>query len=293
MSPTKQTNKKVAYLGPDGTHSHEACLTYYKAGGFASYPCRTAREVFWSLAPDSMSDVEEAIVPVENSTEGPVTQTLDQLARCDWVTVRAQFSLPVRQTLLGSAEAPPLGRIKVVYSHPQALAQCEAWLDANLDGAERVAMSSTADAAMRVREQPDAAAIAGAYAGTLYGLTVLAEAIQDDASNATRFLVLRKASAGPLPPAGASGDWRSLLHIVLANRPGSLLECLQPFRAHGVNLTFIQSRPLPGKPWEYGFFLEAADHAGGTRMKAVLADLTAVTDACRVMGVYKNETTRG
>jgi chorismate mutase/prephenate dehydratase len=249
--------------------------------------------VFWSLAPDSLSKVDEAVVPVENSTEGPVTQTLDQLARCDWVLVRAQFSLPVRQALLGTAEAPPLGRIKIVYSHPQALAQCEAWLDANLDGAERVAMSSTADAAMRVREHKDCAAIAGEYAAKLYGLTTLAETIQDDPGNATRFLVIRKASAGPMPEAGVSGDWRSLLHIVLANRPGALLESLQPFRAHGVNLTFIQSRPLPGKPWEYGFFLEAAEHAGGERMKAVLDELSSVTDSCRVMGVYKNETARG
>ncbi len=292
MSPTTRTIKRIAYLGPEGTHSHEACLSYYKEGGFESYPCRTAREVFWSLAPDSMSGVEEAVVPVENSIEGPVTQTLDQLARCDWVTVRAQFSLPVHQSLLGASEAPPLGRIQVVYSHPQALAQCEAWLDANLDGAERVAMSSTADAAMRIREHTDAAAIAGAYAGKRYGLTVLVENIQDEAGNATRFLVLRKAAAGPLPAAGAAGDWRSLLHLVLANRPGSLLECLQPFRTHGVNLTFIQSRPLPGKPWEYGFFLEAAEHAGGPRMKAVLEELAAVTDACRVMGVYKNEPAR-
>jgi chorismate mutase/prephenate dehydratase len=199
----------------------------------------------------------------------------------------------VRQALLGSSEAPPLGRIKTVYSHPQALAQCEAWLDANLDGAERVAMSSTADAAIRVREHKDAVAIAGEYAAQLYGLSVLAETIQDDPGNATRFLVIRKASAGPMPDAGASGDWRSLLHIVLANRPGALLESLQPFRAHGVNLTFIQSRPLPGKPWEYAFFLEAAEHAAGARMKAVLDELGAVTDSCRVMGVYKNEISRG
>ncbi len=292
MTPTKRKTKRIAFLGPEGTHSHEACLTYYKEG-FECYPCRTAREVFWSLAPDSLSHVDEAVVPVENSTEGPVTQTLDQLARCDWVVVQSQFSLPVRQALLGSGEAPPLGRIKVVYSHPQALAQCEAWLDANLDGAERVAMSSTADAAMRIREHKDAAAIAGEYAAKLYGLSVLAETIQDEAGNATRFLVIRKASAGPMPAAGAAGDWRSLLHIVLANRPGALLECLQPFRAHGVNLTFIQSRPLPGKPWEYGFFLEAAEHADGPRMKAVLGELGPVTDGCRVMGVYRNETTKG
>jgi chorismate mutase/prephenate dehydratase len=292
MTPVKKDAKKrIAFLGPEGTHSHEACLTYYKEG-FEIYPCRTAREIFWSLAPDSLSRVDEAVVPVENSTEGPVTQTLDQLARCDWVLVQAQFSLPVRQALLGSSEAPPLGRIKVVYSHPQALGQCEAWLDSNLDGAERIAMGSTADAAMRIREHKDAAAIAGEYAAKLYGLTVLAENIQDEAGNATRFLVIRKASAGPMPEAGGAGDWRSLLHIVLANRPGSLLECLQPFRAHGVNLTFIQSRPLPGKPWEYGFFLEAAEHAGGVRMKAVLAELATVTDGCRVMGVYRNETNR-
>lgn len=292
MTPTKRKMKRIAYLGPEGTHSHEACLSYYKEG-FESYPCRTTREVFWSLSPDSMSRVEEAVVPVENSTEGPVTQTLDQLARCDWVTVQAQFSLPVRQALLGSGEAPPLGRIQVVYSHPQALAQCEAWLDANLDGAERVAMRSTADAALRIREHKDAAAIAGAYAATLYGLTILAENIQDEPGNATRFLVIRKASAGSLPAAGEPGDWRSLLHIVLANRPGALLESLQPFRAHGVNLTFIQSRPLPGKPWEYGFFLEAAEHAAGPRMKPVLEELAPVTDSCRVMGVYRNETARG
>jgi chorismate mutase/prephenate dehydratase len=292
MTPTKTKTKRVAFLGPEGTHSHEACLSFYR-DGFEGYPCRTAREVFWSLAPDSLSKVDEAVVPVENSTEGPVTQTLDQLARCDWVLVRAQFSLPVRQALLGSGEAPPLGRIKIVYSHPQALAQCEAWLDANLDGAERIAMSSTADAAMRIREHKDAAAIAGEYAAKLYGLTVLAETIQDEPSNATRFLVIRKASAGPMPEAGAAGDWRSLLHIVLANRPGALLECLQPFRLHGVNLTFIQSRPLPGKPWEYGFFLEAAEHAGGPRMKAVLDELKGVTDSCRVMGVFKNEAAKG
>ena len=291
VNPTElEVMKKIAFLGPEGTHSHEACLAYYR-DGFEPYPCRTVRELFWSLSPESPAGVEEAIVPVENSTEGPVTQTLDQLARSDWTTVVAQFSLPVHQALLGSPEAPPLGRITVVYSHPQALAQCEAWLDANLDGAERVAMSSTADAALRIREHRDAAAIAGVHAARLYGLKILAENIQDDPSNATRFFVLRRVEPGWESRPPAPGEWRTLLHVILANRPGALLESLEPFRRHGINLTFIQSRPLPGKPWEYGFFIEAAEHGATERFRAVLEELKPVTDGVRLLGIYRNEQT--
>ncbi len=288
MNMTHKKIKKVAFLGPEGTHSHEACLAYYR-NGFDPYPCRTVRELFWSLSSESHAGVEEAIVPVENSTEGPVTQTLDQLARSDWTTVVAQFSLPVHQALLGAPDAPPLGRITVVYSHPQALAQCEAWLDANLDGAERVAMSSTAEAAIRIRDHKEAAAIAGLYAARLYGLKVLAENIQDDPSNATRFFVLRRPDAGWERRQPTPGEWRTLLHVILANRPGSLLESLEPFRHHSVNLTFIQSRPLPGKPWEYGFFMEAAEHGATERFQKVLEELRPVTDGARLLGIYRNE----
>lgn len=274
----------VAFLGPVGTHSHEACIRRF-GPRFTPRPCRTVRETFEALA-----GADAALVPVENSLEGPVTQTLDLLTQRTNVVIREAFDTPIHNHLAARAAVPGLNAVQVVYSHPQALGQCEQWLHRHLPHADLVPVASTAEAARRAATEKRAAAVAGQVAIEIHKLRVLAENIQDALENATRFLLLTP-PGGPhisLPPPRAAGrpNRRTLLHLILHDRPGALLAALAPFDSNGVNLTFIQSRPLPGRPWEYGFFMEVAATPRTPALRLTLRALSEQTQVCRVIGSY-------
>ena len=274
----------VAFLGPVGTHSHEACLKRFGAR-FTPRPCRTLREVFEALA-----GADAAVVPVENSIEGPVTQTLDLLAQRQAVIVREAFDMPIHNHLATHPALAGLNAVRVVYSHPQVLGQCEEWLHHHLPHADLVPVASTAEAARLAAQHRRAAAVAGEIAIAIHRLRVQARDIQDLAANATRFLLLTHADDrhAPLPAPRLDGrpDRRTLLHLILHDRPGALLGALVPFDRFGVNLTFIQSRPLAGRPWEYGFFVEADVGARAPAMRRTLHALAEHTQVCRVISSY-------
>ncbi len=247
-------------------------------------PCLSHEEIFEKLCDPARRTRPLAIVPVENSSEGPVTQTLDQLAACPRVTITESFSISIRHHLLVSPGLRQKSKIKRVYSHPQALGQCRASLQAYLPGVERLPESSTAAAARRVAGEGDSAALASSAAASINGLNILKSDMQDSNENVTRFFVVTARRVKPaLCPAG---EQRSLIHLVIGNRPGALLHALAPFDASGVNLTFIQSRPLPGRPWEYGFFIEAATDWKTPSAEAAWRLVLTLSESGRKIGTY-------
>ena len=273
----------ILYLGPEGTNSQEAAVRW-SGGSDDCCPCRSFRDVFAQLG--GRSDAV-AVVPIENAVEGPVTQTLDLLAAASGVTITAAFGLRVRYCL-AVAPGGDLHTIKTVYSHPQALAQCGNWLDAHLPGAVQTPLDSTAEAARRVAGEPEAAAVSTFLAASLYRLTTVAEDIQDSAANETRFVTVVRGCA-PSPSASFAGVIHSLLHLIVPNRPGALLHILEPFQAAGLNLTFIQSRPLQGRPWQYGFFVEAEGAITDAAYAPTLARLREVAETVHILGVYPSQ----
>lgn len=274
----------VLYLGPAGTHSHEAALQHFGAAADL-VPCLSHYDVFERLCDSHRRPRPLAIVPVENSSEGPVTQTLDQLACYTAVTITESFSIPIRHHLLAQPNMTKRGAIQRVYSHPQALGQCRATLRKLLPQAELLAESSTAAAAQRVAREPGSAAVATAAAAHINGLVLLKKNIQDSGANVTRFFVVT-ASRRPPRTTVKSKEMRSLIHLVIGNRPGALLHVLAPFDASNVNLTFIQSRPLPGRPWEYGFFIEAATDWKSVAAEAAWRLVLALSESGRKIGTY-------
>ncbi len=274
----------ILYLGPEGTHSHEAALQHFGEKA-CILPCLSHYDVFERLCEPHARPRPLAIVPVENSSEGPVTQTLDQLSSHPEVTISESFSIPIRHHLLVRKGVKRIADIQRVYSHPQALGQCRATLRALLPHAELQPESSTATAARRAATEPGSAALASAAAARINGLTLLKKDLQDSDENITRFFVVT-ASRRHTSPAVCSRENRSLIYLVIGNRPGALLHSLSPFDASGVNLTFIQSRPLPGRPWEYGFFIEAATDWKAPAAEAAWRLVLALSESGRKLGTY-------
>ena len=278
------TPHPLLYLGPEGTHSHEAALRYADAGARPT-ACLSHFDLFDRLCRSRARVRPVAVVPVENSSEGPVTQTLDQLASHPGVTIAASFSLAVRHHLLTGPDTASLKAVQRVYSHPQALGQCHAALRRLVPHAEPMPESSTAAAARRAASEPGSAALASADAARIYGLRVLRRNLQDSRTNTTRFFAVT-AHRRTRPAARPAGEVRSLIHLVIGNRPGALLHALSPFDAAGLNLTFIQSRPLPNRPWEYGFFIEAVTDWRSPAAEAAWRLILALSESGRIIGTY-------
>lgn len=276
-------NVPILYLGPEGTHSHEAALRRFGPKA-RLVPCLSHHEIFSRLCASRARPRPLAIVPVENSSEGPVTQTLDQLADHAAVGILDSFSLPVPQHLM-ALPGIPLAGIRRVCSHPQVLGQCRATLARLLPRAELVPDSSTAVAAGRAAQDPETAAIASDAAAKIHRLHVLRKNMQDSEQNVTRFFTITAAPAKPRT-AGPARKLRSLIYLVIGNRPGALLHVLAPFDASEINLTFIQSRPLPGRPWEYGFFIEAATDWRSPSAQAAWQLVCALSESGRKIGTY-------
>ena len=279
----RHMNPTVLYLGPAGTHSHDAALRRFGARAVL-VPCLSHHEIFARLCARGGRPRPLAVVPVENSSEGPVTQTLDQLANHPGVGIRDSFSLPVAHHLLArrGTRLPDLQRI---CSHPQVLGQCRETLARLLPRTELVPESSTAVAALRAVQEAGTGALASLAAARIHRLAVLRRNLQDSPRNVTRFFTLtaaRVAAPGTRPPSRL----RSLIYLVIGNRPGALLHVLAPFDASDINLTFIQSRPLPGRPWEYGFFIEAATDWRTPSARAAWQLVRALSESGRQIGTY-------
>ena len=264
---------RVAYLGPEGTYSHAAAEQHF-GHAVETQPEAGIAEIFKAV---EAGRVRFGVVPVENSTEGAVNLTLDLLTQTS-LRVCGELSLRIQHCLMSQAEN--LSDIKAVHAHPQALAQCWHWLNANLPNVERVSESSNAAAAKLALDSPDIAAIAGESAASLYQLNALEKGIEDEKNNTTRFLIIGDQD---IPP---TGDDSTLLLVAAPHRPGGLRRLLQPLEDAGVSMTRIESRPSRSALWEYVFFIDVNGHQSDATLAPVLTQLRELAPLVKVMGSY-------
>ena len=273
----------VAYLGPEATFTHQAVKRHFGTSA-RTVPCGSIAAVFAEVAKGS---ADFGVVPVENSTEGVVSYTLDSFAdgAAPEVQITAEILVDVDHCLL-ARPGVELEAIERVYSHPQALAQCRRWLAANLPGRSLIEAASTAAAARSAAGDDGGAAIGAELASKMYGLSVLRTKLQDMAENVTRFLVL--GPGGEAPPAErAEGDYKTSLLLSLPDRAGALYHVLRPISEAGVNLTKIESRPTRLRAWDYLFFLDLDGHIADPVVAGVTRELAGICELFRVLGCYR------
>ncbi|MCF7855447.1 MAG: prephenate dehydratase, partial [Candidatus Pacebacteria bacterium] len=263
---------KVAFLGPLATFTHQAALaTFGSAVTYVDQP--TIADVFDAV---SRREATYGVVPVENSTEGSVTHTLDMFADTD-LNIYAELNLPIHHSLLSNCKPAD---ITTVYSHPQVFGQCRRWLHRNLPRAKLVEVASTTEAAGRCSREANTGALASALAAQQYNVPIQESNIEDASENTTRFFVLSKKKPE------ASGDDKTSLLLAIRHRVGALYESLLPFGKHGVNLTFIESRPSKRRSWEYFFFIDFVGHVSDPHVQQVLNDLAETCQFVKILGSY-------
>lgn len=264
----------IAYLGPEATFTHQAAIQRF--GSSLRYsPLKTINDVFTEV---SKHRADYGVVPVENSTEGVVTHTLDMFVDSD-LKIVAQIVLPIRHCLLSQSRK---SQVKRLYGHPQSLGQCRAWVQTNLPGAEIIETSSNARSAEFAAKEKDAAAIAGVLAAEKYKVPVIDYDIQDNAANATRFLVLGRQCGPP------TGNDRTSLMFSVMDRVGALYQALAAFRRYRINMTKIESRPSKRKAWEYFFFVDCHGHASDAKLAKSLKMLSEHCSYMKVLGSFPN-----
>jgi chorismate mutase/prephenate dehydratase len=267
----------IAYLGPEATFTHQAALQRF--GSSLRYTAqKTIADVFTEVG---KKRADYGVVPVENSTEGVVTHTLDMFVDSN-LRIVAQIILPIQYGLAGQARLKDVQRL---YTHPQALAQCRLWVQRNLPKAEILETSSNARSAELAGQGDRAqrgktAAITGLLAAQKYDLKIIERDIQDFSDNATRFLVLGR-QCGP-----ATGRDRTSLMFSIADKVGALYHALEPFRRYKLNMTKIESRPSKRKAWEYFFFVDCDGHFTDPKVAAAIASLEEVCNFVKVLGSY-------
>ena len=271
MSITRgaEARLSVAVLGPEGTYSEAAALRHFGASVHLR-PCATISEVFRTVETER---ADFAVVPLENSTEGGVSDTLDKLVTTP-LKVAGEINLKIHHNLLGGASR--VQEVRRVLAHSQSIAQCREWLDRHLPEAEQIHVASNAEASRRVRGDAQAAAIAGDAAAEHYGLHRLAANIEDEPGNTTRFLVM---SWRETP---ASGRDKTSLLLSCRNRPGALYHLLKPLADHEISMTRIESRPSRMGLWDYIFFVDIEGHQEEKGIATALAELS------REAGLFKN-----
>ncbi|MDC1143680.1 prephenate dehydratase [Porticoccaceae bacterium] len=265
---------KVAFLGPEGTFTQEAALKHFGDSAI-SVPMAAIDEVFRDVLAGSC---DYGVVPVENSTEGVISHTLDSFMDSS-LKICGEVELRIHQNLLIGPNTNK-DNITRVYSHAQSLAQCRQWLNSNLPNVERVAVSSNAEAAKRVQGEWNSAAIAGDMSCKLYGLEKLNDKIEDNPDNSTRFLIIGREEVPP------SGDDRTSIVVSVQNKTGALHDLLEPFRRNNVDMTRLESRPSRSSKWSYVFFIDFVGHIDDESVAAVLKELSAAVADLKVLGSY-------
>ena len=264
----------IAYFGPEATFTHQAAIQ--KFGASLNYCAqKTIADVFTEVAKRT---ADYGVVPVENSTEGVVTHTLDMFVDSD-LKIVSQVLLKIQQCLMSNS---PKAKLKKLYVHPQSLAQCRGWLAKNLPRVEIVETSSNARSAELAAKEKLAAALGGMLAAEKYGLKILAQDIQDNPVNVTRFIVLGRQCSPP------TGDDRTSLMLSVADKAGALHEAIAAFRKFKINMTKIESRPSKRKAWEYFFFIDCAGHYQDARVAKAILHLGKHCNFVKILGSYPN-----
>lgn len=263
----------VAFLGPEGTFTQQAA---YKHFGHAilAQPYPAIDEIFRAVEGGAC---QFGVVPVENSTEGVITHTLDSFLRSP-LEIAGEVALRIHHNLMG--QTPACSEAKRVYSHSQSLAQCRKWLDQALPNVERISVSSNAEAARLASQDEDALAIAGEVAAEIYGLEILERNIEDEPDNTTRFLVIGHQTVGP------TGIDKTSLLISTRNSPGALYTTLEPFARFGISMSKIESRPSRRGAWDYVFFIDVEGHAQDEGLSQALKALESNVTLLKLLGSY-------
>jgi chorismate mutase/prephenate dehydratase len=271
----QQDPLKVAFLGPEGTFTQAAVLKHF-GSSVRALPLPAIDEVFHEVE-GGVADF--GVVPIENSSEGTVNHTLDMFLTSG-LKICGEVELRISHFLMGKMSG--LDGVKRVCAHPQALAQCRGWLDDQLPEADRVGVSSNAEGARRARDERGTAAIAGRAAAEIYGLTLLANEIEDRQDNTTRFLVIGRKLFN------ASGADRTTLLVSTSGTDdaGALFRLLEPFAQHGVNMTRIESRPSRKRKWDYVFFIDVEGHVSDAPVAQALAAMELRASLFKVLGSY-------
>jgi chorismate mutase/prephenate dehydratase len=264
--------QRAVYLGPAFSFSHMAAIERF--GESADLiPVNTIPAVFEEV---NRGHADFGVVPIENSTDGRIIDTLDMFTRLP-LRICGEIQLNIHHNLLGRS---PRSEINEIYSKPQALSQCRDWLSRNMPQARTIEVTSTSTAAQLARDKPGAAAVASKQAAVEYGLQILAEHIEDNSSNVTRFAVI-----GDKPVAPSGKDRTSIL-LQIPHRPGSLSESLAIFKQAKLNLTWIESFPLRGPETGYIFFLDCEGHIKDSKVKRSLDDLAKMAVRMEILGSY-------
>src|SRR3989441_1663929 len=264
----------IAYLGPEPTFTPQAAIRRFGSSLHYS-PQKTITDVFAEV---SKNRADYGVVPIENSTEGVVTHTLDMFVDSD-LKIVSQIVLRVQHCLLGRCRR---AQIKKLFAHPQALAQCRAWVQNHLPRAEIIETSSNARSAEFAAREKESGAVAGVLAAEKYGLPILEYDIQDNAANATRFLVLGRQCSPP------TGKDRTSVMFSIVHEVGALYRAVSPFRRYRINMTKIESRPSKRKVWEYFFFVDCDGHMNDGKVEKAIALLNEHCSYVKVLGSYPN-----
>ncbi|MGC9505098.1 prephenate dehydratase [Baaleninema sp.] len=281
------TNLAIAYLGPAGTYTEAAALAYSswldrddrlqcQLSPYSSIP-----QTFQAL---EREEVHLAVVPVENSIQGSVTITLDTLWQRETLQVQQALVLPIHHALISRSAS--LEYVKTVYSHPQALAQCQKWLERNLPQVQLRSTNSTTEALQYLSEDATLAAIASERAAQLYNLPILAHPINDAAENCTRFWVVRSPRLEFQLPIAPGAQSVSIAFSLPKNAPGALLNPLQILARRGINMSRIESRPTKRSLGEYLFFIDFEADGDENVWQEAIDELSSCTEILKVFGNY-------
>jgi len=273
-----QKKIKVACLGPAGTFSQVATLKHF---GSEIEPvfAESIEQVFYLV---NSNQVDYGVVPIENSTTGVIDITLNALVNSAQ-SLCGEIILPIHHNLL--SKNPDIKTIKRVYAHEQSFAQCRNWLQTHLPTAEKITVSSNGAAAKRAQEEDEAAAIASDIAAEIYHLEKIADRVEDQPNNQTRFLIIGQQKVP------SSGIDKTTLLITTPHTPGSLIKLIQPFANQGINITWIESRPYQHQIWNYLFFLDIEGHQDVSPVKEALQQIAAQPVKLTVLGSYPKATT--
>ncbi|MDX1513957.1 MAG: prephenate dehydratase [Gammaproteobacteria bacterium] len=263
----------IGFLGPEGTFTEAAAFKHF-GHAVSVTPLDTIDAVFREVESGA---ADFGVVPVENSTEGVISHTLDMFMQSR-LAICGEVQLRIHHFLMAAED--DIGKVKRVCSHQQSLAQCRKWLDRNLASVPREAVSSNAEAARMAKQTPGTAAIAGEVAAEIYGLNLLARNVEDEPDNTTRFLVIGKQSVG------RTGNDKTSVVFSAKNRPGALFELLEAFKKRDVNMTRIESRPSRSGMWEYAFFIDVDGHVTDESVQAALRDIDEHASFFKVLGSY-------
>jgi chorismate mutase/prephenate dehydratase len=271
----QQKALKIGYLGPEGTFTQQAVLKYF-GHSVRPLPLTSVQEVFHEVESGA---ADFGVVPIENSTEGTVNNTLDMFLTTP-LKIIGEVELRIHQNLMGRMTM--LGDVRRVCGHPQSLAQCRGWLHEHMPGVELVPVSSNAEGARRARDEEGTAAVAGLAAAEVYGLNLLVPEIEDHPDNTTRFLVIGRKAASP----SESDKTTLLVSAAKTDAPGALYRLLEPLTEHGISMTRIESRPSRKKKWDYVFFIDLEGHCEREPLATALAELKGRASLFRIVGSY-------